>query len=168
MNDFLRSPSRELVRRLREGEAFIGENYPLGTIVHFDIEYLSLGFRAKKADYTSHPHYRRTTNWGVIAQMNDPSGTVLMRISEGCVHFERGWVERGWVEGTKFLPHHAPTLEDGKVIHTRMAESEHWTAVESFSRVLAVDLWSVGKGVRGPVQKSSLKGLLGKLVPKLG
>lgn len=163
MNDFLRLPSRELVRKLKDKEAFIGEDYPLGTVVHFDEEYLSLGLQAKTTHYINGPVYLRSTHWGVVAQTDypNPNKTVLMQILDGFVYFERGWVDR-----SKFLTHE-PILEVGKALHIRMTENKHWVASESFNRILAVDIWSIGQGIRKPVNERSALGVLNKLAPHL-
>lgn len=164
MNNLLRLPSRELVRSLRDGDAFVGADYPLGTIVKFEEEHLFLGYRAKTTHCTSNPWYHRYNYWGVVAQVDypEPNRTVLMQIMDGFVHFERGWVEV-----SKFLTHD-PTLEVGKVIHSRMAENDDWTTAESFRRVNSVYIWAIGKGVRKPVREMSVRGLLGRLVPNTG
>lgn len=164
MKDFLKLPSRELVRRLRDGEAFIGADYPLGTIVQFEEESLSLGFKAKRARFVSDPRFDRRNYWGVVAQMDYPvsNRTVLMIISDGFVN-----LEEGRIEGTKFRRHEL-TLEVGKVVHIRKAEDKDWTFTESFRRVLSVNIWAIGKGERKPVNRRPVKDFLGKLDPRAG
>lgn len=165
MNEFLALPNRELVRSLREGNSFTSADYPLGTIIHIRSEALSMGFKSKTFfPLPTGPWYRKSNYWGVVAQIDfpKPNETVLMTLSDGFVHFDKGWVE-----GSRFLVQN-PNLEVGKAVHTRLAEDNNWSAIQAFKRVLGVDIWSIGKGVRKPATEQSLIGVLRKLAPHPG